>query len=160
MSFSKKSALLTAIRVLLVGGGGGIAAFILYKLATMPPPSPQGDGFAQGMAVIFGGTIAILALGVAAIGVILPALTGLTDPLGFNRWQRLALKGAGVLIGSGIVLTLVAGFVHQLIPGLLLCLGLVLSAVFLVCVTLVWRLAELAVRGLSRIDGKTRRNLR
>lgn len=101
MPSSKKSALFLAVRVVFVSVGIGVAAMTIFKLASMPPPPPESDGFAHGMAAIFGGMIIILTLGLAAIGVSLPTLLGRDDRLGFNRWQRLSLKGAGALIGGG-----------------------------------------------------------
>ncbi|UPV73385.1 hypothetical protein M0R89_12615 [Halorussus limi] len=150
MPSNVKSALFAAVRVVFVCVGVGVAAAIVLELASMPPPPPESDGFAHGMAAIVGGIIIVLALGLAAVGVSLPALLGRDDRLGFNRWQRLALKGAGVLIGGGIVVGLAFGFVTQLQLGIVLWLGLVALATVVVCATLVWRVAEVVVRLLYR----------
>jgi len=142
--------LLTVARLLLVGIGIGVAALTAQTLVTMPPPPPDSDGFAHGMAAIFGGVIIVLSLGLAAVGVILPTALGQNDRLGFNRWQRYALKGAGVLIGGGLVLALALGFVVELQYGIFLWLGLVVAAVVVVGVTLAWRLLEAVVQFLAR----------
>ena len=150
MPSSTKSAVLTAVRAVLVVVGVGIATATVLGLAAMAPPPPESDGFVQGMALIFGGVIVVLALGLAAVGVSLPALLGRDDRLGFNRWQRLALKGAGVLIGGGFVVGLAFGFVVGLQYGIMLWLVLVVLATLVVCGTLVWRLGEALVRLLLR----------
>lgn len=142
MPSSQNSLLLTAVRILFVVVGVGVTALTVVKLASMPPPPPDSDGFAHGMAAIIGGILIILALGLAAVGVSLPTLLGRDDRLGFNRWQRLALKGAGVLIGGGIVVGLAVGFVTGLGSGIALWLGLVVLAIVIVIATLGWRLAE------------------
>lgn len=151
MPSSKKSALFLAVRVVFVSVGIGVAAMTIFKLASMPPPPPESDGFAHGMAAIFGGMIIILTLGLAAIGVSLPTLLGRDDRLGFNRWQRLSLKGAGVLIGGGIVVGLALGFVTGLQWGIILWLGLVALAICVVIATLGWRFVEILVRFLYQI---------
>ncbi|WP_435180778.1 hypothetical protein [Halorussus sp. AFM4] len=157
MSSSPKSTLLTVVRVLLVGLGVGIAALTVTELATMPPPPPDSDGFAHGMAALFGGVIIVLSLGLAAVGVSLPAVLGRDDRLGFNRWQRLALKAASALVGGGIVVGLALGLVVGLQYGVILWLGLVALAVCVVCAALAWRFAEAVVGLLSRLVGRTSR---
>lgn len=147
MPSSAKSVLLTVVRVALVGVGVGIATMTVLELAARPPPPPNSDGFAHGMAGIIGGVIIVLTLGLAAVGVSLPTLLGREDRLGFDRWQRLALKGSGVLIGGGIAVGLAYGLVTELQYGIMLWLGLVALASFVVFVTLVWRLTE-AILGL------------
>ena len=154
MPSSRLSGLLTAVRIVLVVLGVGVAAATVYQLATMPPPPPDGDGVAHGMAALVGGLLIVASLGVAAVSVALPAVLGLDDPLGFNRYQRLALKGAGVLGGGGFVFGLVSGYLARVSDGLVI---LVLSVVFAAVVagaTLVWRLAEVLVRRLSRSGGE------
>jgi len=150
MPSNAKSVLLGAVRVVFVGLGVGIATLTVLELISMPPPPPESDGFAHGMAAIIGGIIVVLTLGLAAVGVSLPALLGRDDPLGFGRWQRLALKGAGALIGGGFVVALATDFVSGLQYGLLLWLGLVAVAALVVAVTLVWRLAAVLFRLASR----------
>jgi hypothetical protein len=150
MPSSKTAALLTAVRVVLVAAGVVIATATVLELAAMPPPPPDSDGFAHGMAAIIGGTIIVLTLGIAAVGVILPTLLGRQDPLGFGERQRLALKGSGALIGGGIVVGLIYGLVTELQYGIVLWFGFVLLAVCVVCATLAWRLAEVFVRLLAR----------
>jgi hypothetical protein len=157
MPSSKLPVLLTAVRVLFVGLGVAVAAATILELAAMPPPPPKSDGFAHGMAAIIGGIVIVLTLGLAAVGVSLPALLGRDDRLGFNRWQRLALKGAGVLIGGGVVVGGVAyGLVAEL-SGIVLGLGLVALAVCVVGATLVWRLVEVLGRLLYRTVGEAAR---
>ena len=151
MASDAKFALLAGIRVVLVLVGVGIAALTVNALLAMPPPPPDGDGFAHGMAALFGGVIVVLTLGLAAVGVSLPALLGRDDRLGFNRWQRLALKGAGALIGGGILVGLAFGLLAGLQYGIILWLGLVALAVCVVCATLAWRLAEVLVGLPSRL---------
>lgn len=154
MPSRKKSVLLAAVRVAFVVGGVGIAVATVLELAAMPPPPPDSDGFAHGMAAIIGSVIIVLSLGLAAVCVILPTLLGRDDPLGFNRWQRLALKGAGGLIGGGIVVGLAYGFITELQYGIILWFVLVTLAVCVVGATLVWRLAEALVRLLLRTVGE------
>ena len=149
---SPKSALLTAVRVVLVAVGVGIAAATAFQLATMPPPPPDSDGFVHGMAVIVGSVIILVSLGVAAVSVVLPAVLGRADPLGFSRPQRLALKAAGALIGVGLLLGAAYGFVTMLPLGVVVLLGFVALAAAVVGATLVWRLAEVLVRRLSSPD--------
>lgn len=157
MPSNAKSAFLASIRVVFVLVRVGIAALTVRELATMPPPPPDSDGFAHGMAALFGGVIVVLTLGLAAVGVSLPALLGRDDRLGFNRWQRLALKGAGALIGGGILVGLAFGLLAGLQYGIILWLGLAVLAVCVVCATLAWRLAEVVVGLLSRLLGRVSR---
>ncbi|WP_158058562.1 hypothetical protein [Halorussus halophilus] len=145
-----RSTLLAAVRVVFVVTGVGVTAMTVHTLVTMPPPPPESDGFAHGMAAIIGGLLIVLMLGLAAVGVSLPALLGRDDPLGFNEYQRLALKGAGVLIGGGLAVGLLLGFVVGLQYGIILWFGLVVLAICVVFATLVWRLVEALVRLLSR----------
>ena len=143
MPSNKQSALVTAVRVVLAVAGTGVAATTFVWLATMPPP--DGDGFAHGMAALVGGLILVASLGVAAASVALPSVVGLRDPLGFDRHQRLALKGAGVLLGGGFVGSVAATVLGHLLDGLIfLFLSVVLAAV-VVGATLVWRLAAAVV---------------
>ncbi|WP_128477924.1 hypothetical protein [Halorussus pelagicus] len=150
MPSNVKSTLVAAVRVVLVCVGVGVAAATVFTVASMPPPPPESDGFAHGMAAIIGGIVVVLTLGLAAVGVSLPALLGRDDRLRFNRWQRLALKGAGVLIGGGIAVGLAFGVVTQLQYGIVLWLGLVALATVVVCATLVWRVTEVVVQLLYR----------
>lgn len=145
-----KAALLTAVRVGIVIVGTGVTALTVLELAAMPPPPPGSDGFAHGMAGIFGGLIVLSSLGIATVTVVLPTLLGWDDPLGFNRWQRLALKLAGGLVGVGIVVVLVTG-----LGGVFRLLGLVVLAFGVVSVTLVWRFVEVVTGRLIRADGTT-----
>ena len=154
MPRSNLSALLTAVRTLLVVAGVGVAAAVVYELATMPPPPPNSDGFAHGMAGFFGGLAILVSLGVAAVSVVLPSLLGREDPLGFDRRQRLALRGAGVLLGGGLLVGLAYGSLAGLLEGLLVLFLFVALGAVVVGATLVWRLGEVAVRLLSRVAGE------
>jgi hypothetical protein len=154
MPSNKTAVLLTGFRVVLLGAGITVAAATVLELAAMPPPPPESDGFAHGMAAIIGGTIILLSLGLAAIGVVLPTLLGRDDPLGFGGRQRFALKGAGRLIGGGILVGLAYGFVTELQYGIILWFGFVAIAVCVVCATLAWRLAEALVGLLQRALGR------
>ena len=151
MPSSTKSALLTAVRVVLVAVGLTIAALTVHALVAMAPPPPDSDGFAHGMAGLFGGVIIVLALGSAALGVSLPALLGRDDRLGFNRYQRLALRGAGMLIGGGIAVGLALGLLAGLQYGIVLWFVLVVLATCVVCATLAWRLVEVLLGLLRRV---------
>lgn len=153
MHYITTSRVLTAVRAVIVGAGLLVTALTVQWLATMPPPPPDSDGFAHGMAGLFGGVIIIMSLGASAFGVALPAVIGQEDPLGFNRRQRLVLQVAGIVIGGGIVVGLGSGLVTPLQYGIILWLGLVILAVLLVCAVLVWRLAEAVVQRLSRTRG-------
>lgn len=154
MPSSEKSAVATAVRAVLFVGGVGVAAATAYELATMPPPPPDSDGFAHGMAAIFGSAIIVVSLGLATVSVVLPSVLGRDDPLGFNRWQRLALKGAGVLIGGGFVLGMAYGFITIPPFGVILWLVFVALAAVVVGATLVWRLGEVLFGHLSRSAGE------
>lgn len=154
MSTDPKAALLAAVRVVLVALGVGVAALTVLELAAMPPPPPDSDGFAHGMAAVFGSVIIVTSLGVAAVGVTLPTLLGLGDPLGFSRWQRRTLQGAGILIGGGIAVGLAFGLLTELQYGIVLWLGLVVLATLMVGAVLVWRLGEAVVRLLVRTVGE------
>ena len=140
--------ILTVVRIGLVIVGAGVTALTVGYLASMPPPPPNSDGFAHGMAAIFGGGIILLSLGLATITIILPTLLGRDDPLGFSRWQRLALKGAGGLIGLGLLLALVGG-----LSGVFHLLALVVVAFGVVCAMLVWRGLEIVLDRWTRTNG-------
>lgn len=114
--------------------GGVVTVLTVLKLVSIPPPPPDSDGFGHGMAAILGGGIIFLSLSLATMSIILPTLLGRDDPLGFNRWQRLALKGAGGLIGLGLVIVLVMD-----LNGVVLLLALLMVAFSVVCVILAWR---------------------
>lgn len=137
---SNRSTILSGVRVGLVVLGGVVTALTVHYLTSMPSPPPGSDGFAQGMAAMFAGGIILLSLGIATIAIVLPSLLGCDDHLGFNRWQRLSLKAAGALIGLGVVSALLRG-----LDGIVELLGLVVLAFAIVCVMLLWRLAELVV---------------
>lgn len=147
------SPLLAAVRLVLVVAGVGVAVLTVQALASMPPPPPDSDGFAHGMAGLVGGLVLVVSLGLAALGVALPALVGRDDPLGFNRWQRLGLRAAGGLVVGGLALGLALGFVVGLQWGLLLWLGLVVVATLAVGAVLAWRLGEAVVRLAARAVG-------
>ena len=153
MSVVTKSRLFGAVRAILVGLGVAVATLTVNELASMPPPPPESDGFAHGMAAIFGGLIVVTSLGVSAVGVALPTLIGRDDPLGFTRWQRLALKVAVLLIGGGLLVGLAVGVVTELQYGIVLWLGLVFVATVVVCATLVWRVVQGVVRLAMRTAG-------
>lgn len=148
MSFNTITTILTAVRVGLVIFGAGVTALTVLYLASMPPPPPGSDGFAHGMAGFFGGGIILLSLGLATISIILPTMLGRDDPLGFNAWQRLAIKGAGGMIGLGVVVALVAG-----LNGVFLLLALLVLAFGVVCAMLVWRFFEVVVKRRTKAEG-------
>ncbi|MFB6156129.1 MAG: hypothetical protein ABEJ22_09555 [Haloferacaceae archaeon] len=150
MPSSRVTAVITAVRALFVVAGVAVAAATVYKLATMPPPPPNSDGFAHGMAALFGSVLIVLSLGVAAVSVVLPTVLGFDDPVGFNRWQRLALKGAGVLVGGGFLLSAALAFTAGLQWGIILFLLFVALTAVVVGATLVWRVGAALVRLLSR----------
>jgi len=140
---------ITAVRALLVAAGVAVAALTVLKLATMPPPPPDSDGFAHGMAALVGGLVIAVSLGVAAVSVVLPSLLGRADPLGFNRWQRRVLQAAGLLVVGGLVVSLAYGLLTDLLLAGVLWFGLVVVAILGVAVTLAWRLGEVIVARLS-----------
>ena len=154
MPSSKLSTVLTAARAVLFVVGVGVAGATAFELATMPPPPPGGDGFAHGMAAIFGGLILVASLGVAAVSVVLPAVLGRDDPLGFDRYQRLALKAAGVLVGGGFVVGPASGFLGRLSEGLVLLVLFVTLGAVVAGATLLWRLGEVLAKRLSRARGE------
>lgn len=153
MPSSRSVRLLTVVRVVLVGLAVGVAATTVFHLASMPPPPPDSDGFAHGMAAIVGGGILVLSLGLATTCVVLPTVLGRDDPIGFDRRQRLTLKGAGALIGGGVVVGVAYGFVTAAPFGVLLWLVFLVLAALIVGVTLVWRLVAVVVGRVSRTVG-------
>lgn len=145
-----KTRLLTIVRVSFVAVGAGGAVLVASGLATMPAPPPNSDGFVRGGALLYGGILIVLGLGLAAIGVALPTIVGADDPLGFTWPQRLLLKGALGLIGGGLVLGLVVGLLIGFQFGIALWLVCLIVAVCLVCLTVIWLLSETALRKLSQ----------
>lgn len=148
MSSDTIATILTAVRVGLVIFGAGVTTLTVLYLASMPPPPPGSDGFAHGMAGLFGGGIILLSLGLATISIILPTMLGRDDPLGFNGWQRLAIKVAGGMIGLGVVVALVDG-----LNGVFLLLALLVLAFGVVCATLVWRFVEVVIERRTKDEG-------
>lgn len=137
MSMSSFTKVITAIRVGIVIFAAGISILTVFYLASIPPPPPESDGFAYGMAAAIGGGIILLSLGLAIIVVITPTLFGRADPIGFNRPQRVALKAAGGLVGLGLVIALVSG-----LDGVFLLLVFLVLAFAVVCAMLLWRFGE------------------
>lgn len=133
-----------ALRIVLFVAGFAIFAFAFLFLATMPPPSPGSDGWAHGMATLVGGLATIVALGIGVVAVVLPSVLRRNDPLGFNRWQRRALTGAGALFGGGFVIGVAFGYLSHFGMGGLLWIMFIVVAAAIVGVTLVWRLGEVA----------------
>jgi hypothetical protein len=150
MPSSVRGYALAAVRVVLVGGGGLVGLGVLVGLATMPPPPPGSDGFVSGLAYIFGGAIAVFALGAAALGVALPTLLGTDDRLGFGRFQRLALKAAGALFGGGLLVGLAFGLATEMQFGVFVWLVAILLSIVVVVATVGWRLGEVVVTAASR----------
>lgn len=150
MPSTKLSKLVAAVRVVLIVAGVAVAAATVFRLSTMPPPPADGDGFAHGMAAIVGSVVVVVGLGVATVSAVLPTVLGRADPLGFGRRQRLALKGAGALVGGGLVVGVAYGAATIPPFGVLLWLAFVAVAAVAVCATLLWRLAEVVGRRLSR----------
>lgn len=148
MAISRIRTIITALRIGLVVAGAVVTAITVFYLASMPPP--KGDGFAHGMAGLFGGGIILVSLGLATLSVILPTLLRLNDPLGFNTWQRLALKGAGIMIGLGIVMSIVFG-----LSGVMLLLLLLTLAFGVVCTILGWRFVEILNDRRTKGQGAT-----
>lgn len=136
---------LTALRLGLVVAGLMVAVWTVLRLLSMPPPPPDSDGFAHGMAGLIGGFLVLVSLGVAAVAVILPSLLDRADPLGFGRRQRQILRGAGVLLIGGLLVALAWGLVSGLLAGVMLWFGLVVLAALVAAVTLLWRLSEVVV---------------
>lgn len=134
MSSLTTANLIATVQIGVVIIGGTIAAVTAFWLLTMPPPPPQSDGFAYGMAGLFGGIIILGSLGLATMSVILPTLLRRDSTLGFNRWQRIGATIAGGLIGVGVLSAVVGG-----LQGVVLLLELVLLAYLTTCVILVWR---------------------
>lgn len=143
-----KTTIVSTFRIGLVVVGGGIAALTVLHLASMPPPPPESDGFAHGMAAIFGGGVILLSLGLASVAVVLPSLLGREDPLGFGRWQRLALRGAGGVIVLGVLVAFVMG-----LDGVVHLLALTVLAFGIVCATLVWRGVEVVKERRTGVEG-------
>lgn len=138
-----------AVRFLLVGGGLLVAGGTVYGLATMPPAPPNGDGFVEGLAYLFGSMIVALGLGAATVGLVLPTALGADDPIGFGRGQRLLLKGAGLVVGGGFLVALAVGIYTELQFGLLLWLALLPIAAVVAALAVIWRGLE-ALVGVAR----------
>lgn len=133
---------LGAIRFVLVVGGIVFAVGSIYAVLTIPPPPPDSDGFATGMAYLVGGVILVVSLGVTGLGVTLPAMLGTDDPLGFNDYQRWILKIGGVFFVGGFLVNVVVALALGLETGLILWFGTILVGVLAVCLALAWRLGE------------------
>lgn len=131
----------TAIRIGIVIIAAGLTSVTVLHLASMPPPPPESDGFAHGMAAMIGGGLILGSLTLASLTIITPTLLGRSDPLGFSGRQRLALKVAGGMIGLGILIALLMGLTGVLY--LLALLGLAFGIVFTV---LLWRLGEVVAQ--------------
>lgn len=147
---STKARALAVVRTVLVVIGAGGALLVAYSLATMPAPPPDSDGFIHGGALLYGGIIVVLGLGMAALGVALPTLVGTADPLGFGRWQRRVLKAALVVAGGGLLVGLAVGFLTELQFGLGFWFLCIVLAIGLVCIGVLWRLGEAVVGTVSR----------
>jgi hypothetical protein len=153
MPSSVRGYVLSGLRVVLVGGGGAVAAVVLFGLATMPSPPPGSDGFLSGLAYIFGSVVVVLALGAAALGVALPSLLGADDRLGFGRWQRRLLKGAGALFGGGLLVGFAVGSATEMQYGFFVWLLVLFLAVLVVVATVGWRLGEVVVAAAADAVG-------
>lgn len=151
MPSTRRRYALTAVRILLAGGGLVVAIATIHALATLSPPPPGSDGFVTGMAFLGGSVLVVLAAGAASLGVVLPTVLGAADPLGFGRGQRRLLKGAAGTAGGGFLLGLAVGLASELQYGLILWLGLLLLATLVVCLAVAWRAAEAAVGGVRRL---------
>lgn len=136
---------LTAVRLGVVVAGLLVAGWTVLRLLSMPPPPPDSDGFAHGMAGLIGGLLVLVSLGVAAVAVILPSLLDRTDPLGFDRRQRQLLRAAGVLLVGGLLVALAWGLVSGLLAGVMLWFVLVVVAALVVVLTLLWRVTEVVL---------------
>ena len=128
---------ISAVRLVVVVLAIGVTAWTGWFLASMPPPPPDSDGFAHGMAAALGGGVVLVSLGLGTLGIIAPAVLGVEDPLGFDRWQRRAFQAVAVLLALGVVGALVAG-----LEGLVALLSLLVVGFGVVCVVLLWRLVE------------------
>ncbi len=137
MSRSSFAKLTTAIRIGVVILAAGITIATVLYMASMPPPPPESDGFAHGMAAIIGGGIILISLGLAILTIITPTLLGRGDPMGFTHRQRLGLKAAGGLVGLGVIIAIVTG-----LNGVVVLLALLGLAFSVVCAILIWRFGE------------------
>ena len=146
MSMSSLTKAIIAIRVGVVLIAAGATILTVRYLASMPPPPPESDGFAHGMAAALGGGIMLLSLGLATFTIVTPTLLGRDDSFGFNRRQRVVLKAAGGLVGLGVVIAVVTG-----LDGVVLLLGLLMLAFAAVCAVIGWRFVE--VLGERRTQG-------
>lgn len=153
MPSSVRDYLVLALRVVLVGGGGLVAVGAGVELATIPPAPPESEGFVTGLAYIFGGVILVVALGVAALGVALPSMLGVDDGLGFGRWQRLALKGAGALLGGGFLVAVGLAATVGFQFGAFAFLVAVAVGVLVVVGTVGWRLGEVLLTAAADAVG-------
>lgn len=141
---------LSAARCILIVGGIVFTGGTIYALITIPPAPPNSEGFATGMAYLFGGVILILSLGATGLGFALPTIVGADDPLEFNRYQRWILKGAGAFFVGGFFVGVAAAIGVGFSFGLLVWFATILLGAITVCFALVWRVGEVTRDTLAR----------
>jgi len=144
---------LGAVRALLVAAGVVVAVATVYSVVSMPAPPPGSEGFAQGMAYVFGTAIVVFAISAAALGMALPSLLGTDDALGFSYWQRRSLQAAGGLVVAGFAGGLVVALATAIHWGFLVLVAALVLAVPVVCCTLVWRLGQVTVAAVREYSG-------
>ncbi|ATW90160.1 hypothetical protein halTADL_3459 [Halohasta litchfieldiae] len=145
---TSRTTVVLGVRIVLAGGGVIVTALTVFKLAQLPPPS-GGDGE---LVAIIGSGIIILSLGLATVSIIIPTMVGWSDPIGFNRRQRTALRGAGGLIGSGLILAVLYGSLSVIPAGIFVWVLFIVLAAAVVSVTLLWRTVALLAGRLSHGD--------
>lgn len=139
------------VRLALVVVGLGLAA-VAGRALVAASSAGDGDGFVTAGAVLLWGSLVVLSLGVAGVGVALPAVLGATDSLGggigFDGRQRRFLRAAGLTVGGGVAVG-VAGVGANSFVGILLSLGVILLGVLGVCSAVAWRLGGAVLRRLG-----------
>ncbi|MFB6126009.1 MAG: hypothetical protein ABEJ79_01735 [Halolamina sp.] len=143
----------TAVRVVAAAAGVAVAVLTVGWLAGIPEPPPGSDGFAYGMAGAVGGFALLVALTAVAGSVLAPTVLGLDDPLGFGRYQRLALSAAAVVVLGGLVLAVGYAVFVPASSAVVLWLALLAVADLLVAAVCCWRLVEVAVERFRRASG-------
>lgn len=142
MASSVKAHAISAVRLVLVVGGTVLVAATLRALLSIPPAPPDGDGFVTGMAYVVWGVVLVVSFAVAGLGVVLPAVLGADDSLGFGDAQRSLLKLAGGLLVGGFLLGVILTLAVAVEVGVLLWIAATLLGVLGISVALAWRLAE------------------
>lgn len=138
----------STLRLVVVVIGLGLAALAGVSLLSSGG-APAGDGFVSSGALLVNGTVAVVGLGLAGVGVALPSLVGAGDSLGFSRHQRRLLVASAATVGGGVAIGFF--FVSQnAFFGILLGVFVVFLGACGVALAVAWRGAEVLDGRLGR----------